>query len=91
MLTHAQIIITISIMFAHSVLLLVKLVTEDQHTIVTLVMRPLIYKMENVKTIVIHITTKAILITHVIHATNLVLNVSMEMLSLAKNVMMVLT
>jgi hypothetical protein len=90
-LTHAQIIITILIMFAQCVTLLVKLVMEEPIPIVTHAMKPLIYKMENVKTIVILITTKVNLITHVIHATKLVKNVSLEMMYLAKNVMMVLT
>lgn len=68
---------------------LVKPVMLEPNTIVTLVMKPLIYKMENVRTIVIVITTRKKMITLVNHVTHLVQNVSLEMIILAKNVMMV--
>jgi len=87
-LIHAQTIITIMMVFVMSVMLLVKLVTDQPDTNVTLVMKPLIYKMENVLTIVILDLMKMKLTTNVNHVTILVKNVSLEMNSLAKNVMM---
>jgi len=69
-------------------MLLVKLVMVEPTLIVTLVMKPLIYKMENVRTIVILITMRKKMITLVNHVTHLVQNVSLAMITLAKNVMM---
>lgn len=89
--THAQKIITILTMFAHNVTYLARLVPLEPNMIVEIVMKPCIGKMENVKTLVILITTRMKMITYVIHATKLVKNVSLVMVNLAKNVMMVLT
>jgi hypothetical protein len=66
----------------------VKHVTEVPTKIVTLVMKQLIYKMENVRTIVILISMRMNLITHVKNVTQLVKNAHVEMENVVKNVMM---
>lgn len=65
-----------------------KHVTEVPTKIVTLVMKQLIYKMENVRTIVILISMRMNLITHVKNVTQLVKNAHVEMENVVKNVMM---
>lgn len=87
-LTHAQLDIIMTITFVPSVMSLVKLATDQTMTIVILVMKLLIYKMENVSMLVILTTMKMKLITNVNHVTQLVKNALLEMVNLAKNVMM---
>jgi len=87
-LTHAQMVIIMKITFVPSVMSLVKLATDQTMTIVILVMKLLIYRMENVRILVILTTMKMKSITNVNHVTQLVKNVSLETVNLAKNVMM---